>query len=1135
EDCNDLDAAVHPNAGELCDGIDNNCDTLTDSGLIAEPRAFYLDLDGDGAGDPSASYAQSCSAPVDGRTWVDAGTDCDDTDPDIVPGADEVCDGIDNDCDALIDDQDNDTIGATWYVDTDSDGFGAGAPSSACAQPAGYVANDDDCDDSRNDINPGIPEECDGYDNDCDGFIDGADSQVVGNVDWYPDADSDGYGDANATLVEACVAPAQHVANNLDCDDTAAAVSPAALEVCDGQDNDCDTDVDDDDSFVVGGQIWYTDSDQDGVGGSTSIFSCSQPLDAQQVPTAVAITGDCDDADAARFPGNLEVCDGIDGDCDGTADSDEAIPPVGSVDAWTDGDGDGYGTGARQEVCLAGARAVLAVGLADRDGDCDDVRADVNPGVVAEICEAGVGADLDCDGLFGPDDPDYDGTNGFVYAQDVDGDTYGNPLFTIDSCSAFPRAGYSSRLTDCDDTDASVYPDMPWYADTDQDGFGDLNSMTNSPTGTCEKPVGDFVANTEDCNDNDGTIHPYGIELCDSIDNDCDGLVDDEDDVVGDDGKFFEDHDGDGWGDPMTAVSSCTGQVPTSGGPWVNDGYDCNDADASINPQAQETCDDLEDSDCDGGDNTTFDPQATLLGGNNYYLDVDQDAYFDQSPTSSCDVPTISYQGSPGTDCDDRDAQAHPGAILNVGSTRQLRDLQDVLYNARMCPNTTIQLDAETYEGGLSFNARSDVTVRGMGAGQTILDGVGDYRAVDGVGNNTTIEALTIINAGGGGVQLQSVQNVVFRDVDVGDEAIDPSFSSGTNGAALYAYDTGLTLENVNVFNAVSTSSQRGGCLYLTGRGAGGTILTNVVLQGCRANTGAAIYHDDGDVTANDLTIRQSATDDPEFGSRGVWYSQAGNTTVSDLTYVENQGVVWLNGGVSSATFTRTYAFQNDYGVFELNSVGATWSNILSIRNGNLGYPSIAMANSFGNLVDQGTFIRDNQSIAVAGGDAIVSNVLFVDATDTLSESGPGEIELTGAMSSHLDLWNAVQNQTGVTESVAMDFQSYHHDPFGVSLPVQYIDASPTGSWNIGSFGAHHGADAGWWDYSINSDGDSLPDAWEIWWLGDTSQGDADDTEPDNYSNLAEYTAGTNPSDPDTDQDGTDDVDDNAPLDAVAQ
>jgi len=200
------------------DGIDQDCDGLD-----------LTDVDGDGAD------------ALEGE----GGTDCDDEDPAVHPGATETCNGHDDDCDALVDDDDDRVEGqVSVHADQDGDGYGdPGDPQSFCEPPSGFVDDDSDCDDADPLVNPSASEECNGYDDDCDGLVDDEDDGVQGQTQWYADQDGDGFGGSEFSQV-ACEPPSGHVDNDTDCDDTNPEVHLLAGEVYDGIDNDCDGLVD---------------------------------------------------------------------------------------------------------------------------------------------------------------------------------------------------------------------------------------------------------------------------------------------------------------------------------------------------------------------------------------------------------------------------------------------------------------------------------------------------------------------------------------------------------------------------------------------------------------------------------------------------------------------------------------------------------------------------------------------------------------------------------------------------------------------------------------------------------------------------------------------------------------------------
>jgi hypothetical protein len=256
DDCDDTNPDINPDAAEVCDGVDDNCDGVADDGLAT---SWYADADGDGFGNLAAE-TMACAAPV--NTVADA-TDCDDTSAAWHPGAAEA------DC---ADPNDYNCDGSVAFRDGDSDG------DAACT----------DCDDADPALNASAAELCDGVDNDCDGATD---EDATDATTWYADTDADGYGDPG-TSTPSCSMPAGQVADATDCDDTNVAVNPAADEVCNSDDDDCDGAIDEDGAVDAG--TWYADADGDGYGDSdVSIVSCDAPSGF------VADGDDCDDGDAA--------------------------------------------------------------------------------------------------------------------------------------------------------------------------------------------------------------------------------------------------------------------------------------------------------------------------------------------------------------------------------------------------------------------------------------------------------------------------------------------------------------------------------------------------------------------------------------------------------------------------------------------------------------------------------------------------------------------------------------------------------------------------------------------------------------------------------------------------------------------
>jgi len=253
-DCDDTNSAVHPGADEVCgNDRDDDCNMIVD--------------DRDGDADNHVDVA--CADTYDGNKPAD---DCNDDDSTIYPGAPETEDGVDNDCNGDIDDgtdawdEDGDCV---CVADTCT-----GSTNAACLTVVGG-----DCDDDDAANFPGNPEVCDGADNDCSEVPDDG----LTFVDYVADVDQDGFGDLYGKPVSTCSgAPLGYVEDATDCNDADYAVNPAAAEAtCDGVDNDCDI-----------ATLDGPDGDGDGV------------------PECI----DCDDDDPANFPGNPELCDGLDND-----------------------------------------------------------------------------------------------------------------------------------------------------------------------------------------------------------------------------------------------------------------------------------------------------------------------------------------------------------------------------------------------------------------------------------------------------------------------------------------------------------------------------------------------------------------------------------------------------------------------------------------------------------------------------------------------------------------------------------------------------------------------------------------------------------------------------------------------------
>ncbi len=765
---------------------------------------------------------------------------------------------------------------------------------------------------------------------------------------------------------------------------------------------------------------------------------------------------DCDDEDPLRSPDFVEICDLIDNDCDLLVDVDA----TDGVEHWADADGDGFGDPSTGELtCVVPDERVL------NSDDCDDSDPMVNPNGT-EVCDED-DADEDCNGVV-------------------------------------------------DDADVGVLADgkVAWYQDSDADGYG-----TGDQHLSCDPP-GLASAVAGDCKDAVATIHPGADELCDGIDQDCDGT---EDEDALDAPHWYPDLDGDSFSGFGGWIADCD-PVPN----YQASASDCDDTDPDRFPGALDT-------ECDGFDGSCGDrlewvvpPAADVQDA----LDAAHDGdwiclqtgdYTDPMDVGGLDVQIIG-QGAAFTRLVSG-ATADPFVTLDGDGS--LRDVTVVGHAST--DEAAVWIDGSPLISGVVFDGNE-----ALGAGAVQV--VGGRPVFDGV-----LFFDNVSNGIGGAI------SVVDAEAEVRNSAFDGN-SAAVHGGAI-ALIGGALLVETSTFE-LNLSLFRGGAIH--GGASGEIVVHQSDFEGNEAESGGAFSLVEASLSTSDLGVVENLATQGGvlFSTTGVW---------TDVGSTLDGNVAWEDGGVvSSDLITEVYWFSSEvtnnvafdrggayYGTASsmFQAENALFRDNLATQGGvlyvvNQSHAEVAHSVLLGNEADftavawigEPTQANDPSSVGIhhsvlmwnlGSGPIIDTNAGFTTFT-------PQYNAWVGNTASRVELawFNEPIPQNGNTawepefvrqEPALSDILDTHLLPGSPLLDVDCSGQDPDGTcWDIGQYSGPNADFSGYDDL----DGDGLYDAWETDRGLDPMEDGSGDSDADGQVNAQEFLAGTDPLDPDSDGDG---------------